>query len=57
MPGKGPLSEAMKKDADKTAGAGGGDGDEEENGVKKSRASRVIQAYGDATGRRVAAAK
>lgn len=52
--GKGPLSEAMKKDANKSAGTGGGDEDEED-GEKKSRSSRVVANFRAATGYRAAA--
>lgn len=47
-PGKGPLSEAMKKDANKTAGEDGEDEDDDK--PKVSRAQQISQAYQAATG-------
>ena len=49
--GKGPLSEAMKKDADKTAGLDGKtEGDDGEGGEKQSRAARILANHKLATG-------
>ena len=50
--GKGPLSEAMKKEANKTAGTDGGSDGDDEDGQKPDRAARVAENYRLATGRK-----